>query len=133
MKLQEVFDKALRSVVAQGEPGHDGAGCAYIGTVNGKEVRCALGHLIDNNEVHKVGHINDVVKFMMPRVEEWKTFERALEFLFELRTAHDNAYVSTQRLEAGDWVVDNEEFVKKFKENMKVFANDNNLVFPENI
>ncbi len=132
MKLQEIFDKAFQGVVNQGGPGHNRGACAYIGTVDGKEVRCALGHLVKGLEVHKIENINQIIEPIYAEIEPWMPLQVVSGFMYELRNIHDNAMS-----ESCDWAapnsfeIDNEKFMKLFKEDMKSFAEAHDLVFHE--
>ena len=130
MNLQEIFDRAYTGVIAQGAPGVDkGGACAYIGEVGGKEVRCALGQLVEGQAVYDMQHIHDVIEHLIPLVEGWSGFSAAERFLFQLRAAHDDAVVAAR----GDTYLDvnNKIFTEEFKARMQMFAAAHNLKFPE--
>ena len=88
MTPQEIFDKAVSTILAQGGPSFDGERCLYRGS-NGSV--CAIGALIPDS----LAEIGDSTVMGVRRLSKEPDFPAHLQdhlrLLRRLQTAHDNA------------------------------------------
>lgn len=104
--MQEAFDKAWNGILAQGVPGGKNGNC-YL-SYNG--LKCALGQLISDEEYHS--DLDNSMKVGLLPIELVDTNNSAtkLQFLEEMRRAHDGA----------TWSDDG--FIAEFKDRMLLLA-----------
>ncbi len=131
MNKQEAFDKAWRGVVKQGRKSRDersgnGECCYKLVDGNGAELRCAVGHLLTDEQLVQLGGQNPSARalaaiFASPIVEGVDRREEQY-FLHELQKCHDNVGHL-----AGP------QFIKEFKERMTDLAADCGLTVPADV
>lgn len=125
MSKQQLFDKALNGIRAQGGPSRTTEGfCAYRGTASNR--KCAAGHLItDENYIHNLeGQVSvrdDVTAALIASGVD----REDLAFVRELQLAHDNASfdlrITSRVTDAG--------FFPRFEENMATLAHRHGLAY----
>lgn len=54
MQLQEIFDKVVRALIEQGEKSDIEGRCQYIMYRHDKVLRCAIGHLVTEEEAKRM-------------------------------------------------------------------------------
>ncbi len=135
MKLQEIFNKAYVGIVKQGIPGHNGSVCVYHGvTEGGKEVRCAVGQLLEPDDIKYVGSLSSAVDVIFPRLELDPDRYGATNvgsfhaFLMRMQDAHDHAYRDARF--ANSRVAHPARFLELFKANMTGLAEHYGLTVP---
>jgi hypothetical protein len=106
MSYQAIFDTAYLSIVEQGAPGYDQANgtCSYFSTdINGREMRCAIGHLLPDAIARQFGSkiqcVYDLADRIIPVVTERFGLDVSsrderlglINLLSHLQCAHDDA------------------------------------------
>lgn len=100
MNMQEIFDKAVGGVVAQGGPSSGVTEeltavclCLYRGD-NGR--KCAVGHLIDDSayssELEGQNVSDEKVRWAVENSVGRELSRREVEMLVDLQAAHDQGY-----------------------------------------
>jgi hypothetical protein len=137
MTLQELFDKALIGIRAQGGPAvlfEDGIGkCLYRSPEGNK---CAIGHNIPDEEYNPAMGSRGIVTlcsdFMhYPSIREMKILI-GVETLADLQSAHDLACWGRAALKDADGTVvgvDKDLFLADFELRMKEFAEQYALTY----
>lgn len=77
MTPQEVFDRAVGGVLRQGRPawldgGDQGNGCVYRMHIGGIELRCAIGHVLTDDELARLehaGHLTHTIRQILDAPE----------------------------------------------------------------
>ena len=112
MKMQEAFEKALRGVVGQGEFARSAGGtCMYTRFVEGKELHCSVGHVLDPQQCEIIGQVSMGVVGVLERlerrdrplvIEDLPASARVMpivsqlsNFLTDMQRAHDKASEQT--------------------------------------
>lgn len=101
MNVQEMFDKAYKGVITQGDLSRTSQGtCKYrMKTVDGKVIACGVGHLIDDETATAFDKIDSddgtgittiIGKHQLP--EKYAYFANHVPFLHELQHAHDDSH-----------------------------------------
>lgn len=87
MTRQELFDKAVRAMILQGEPAYDG-GCRYC-TGDGR--RCAVGHLLTDEELRLTrDYPEGTINFLVVNIPAIRTaYGYEVNFLRDLQLCHD--------------------------------------------
>ncbi len=125
MNKQEIFDIALRKTIAQGEPSIDTSGTPrYKVLKDGKELRCAMGHVLNDEQLANVGNISGAEEIFTKDITDESEIKKMQNFVFSIQTAHD---LAAQRSRGG------ELFVETFKKKMSDVATNFNLMFPSDI
>jgi hypothetical protein len=98
MTPQEVFDKAYKSVIEQGEPAYtESNGCRYrTANTEGKELKCALGFFIDD----EIAWIADEHAWLTSEVIKKANLEEHDKLLLSIQIAHDSSAVEEDFLES---------------------------------
>lgn len=133
MKKQEAFEKALRGVVGQGCKStglvDSVIQCKYrhITEIDNKELRCAVGWLLTEEQLKHLGDNNPpasgLMSIMPPGTKIIDDLDEELEttFLTHLQVAHDGV----------DTFGRSDTFVEKYKAAMHRFASRWGLTFPD--
>ncbi len=133
MERQEIFDTVIKKLAKQGCVAHDGRKCQYyFEDDNGKELRCAIGHLlpkalakqlanISNNDNNYDSSIAYFIKVKLDelRLPDWMNNNNS-QFLTRLQSAHDQ--LADYNDNDSDHELDKEFFVS-----MKKIAKDYKL------
>lgn len=129
MNKQEMYERAFRGVMGQGGPGADDDSCAYVNKSGDKEFRCAVGHVVTDPMIYDVDHLDDIIRWALPKVEPPTTWDAIHGFMWDLRQAHDESF--TQVLNEFGWrKFDNARFLELFKGKMIDFAGTHGLTVP---
>ena len=150
---QELFDKAYKAIIAQGEPSlrgtDDGRGCAYRGD-NGTS--CAIGHLLspelratiyEGGIMSRLYDVDPTVRHFFGislkdlDAKEGDPVVRAhAKFLSQLQRAHDTAALpdeveADREFYAAPSAPSDLDFIPAFKSYMAQLAKTYNLTVPE--
>ena len=104
MNVQEMFDKAYKGVIAQGDLARTSeATCKYrMKTADGKVLACGVGQLIDDETAEAFDNVNSddgtgittiIGKNQLP--EKYAYFENHKSFLRDLQIVHDDSHSIT--------------------------------------
>lgn len=129
MNKQEMYEKAFRGVMGQGCPGADAWACAYVFKSGDKELRCAVGHVVTDPMIYNADYLDDIVKWVLPKVDPSMTWGDVYKFMWDLRQAHDETY-NRVLYEFGKRGFNNARFLELFKARMIKFAATEQLVVP---
>ncbi len=131
MNKQEMFEKAVRGVVGQGELARtDTGGCYYSYVADGgKELRCAVGHMVTETQARELQDIGGtagdykILHFLEGALETSLTDDDR-SFLCAVQMAHD---------QTGSRAGSKKELLDRFVAQMKYIASYNGLIFPADI
>lgn len=122
--IQSVFDKVASALIEQQEPAFDGVSCHYRLTKDNVVLKCAIGHLISDEQINKfkvhadaglLGFNDELIKELIP--SEDTTY--SIFFLHNLQVMHDDS--------AKFSVLRKEPFINVFKEYATNFAKQQEL------
>lgn len=126
MTPQEIFTAAYKAVIAQGEPAIYEFGSCFYANKDRPGIHCAVGLLMNAEERERFGNfpggVVSLAKSTEGREHLRPFFLEHAYFLAQIQRAHDLAGAYS--------VADDVDFVEKFKENMAVVAEHNNLDVP---
>ncbi len=132
MNKQEAFEKALLGVLRQKRGSIDNGKCAYkLVLDDGRELRCAVGHLLTDEQMILAEKNSDFTAAYLASSLERRDIPLDSQitaepyFLRDLQQTHDAA---ARSFPGGD-----HEFMETFKESMKYFAERWSLTFPEGV
>lgn len=138
MYIQEAFEKALRGVLKQGRAAMQDSMCAFRTVIDGKELRCSVGHILNDEQLELIDNQTLVADTLMKHLEaagepieiEYEYFngkKDAAAFLVQIQSAHDSAG------HPASFGEESEPFRDVFIRKMKRIAHDWLLEFPKDI